>query len=130
MTLQSDSSLATGELTADSESHIGSSSSAGANGAVAFDSSMSAGDHSSFRFEPAASAFEMVLLTPSAENVIDDLGHATPLVSQHYLIPAPDSAYDPSEFAVIAIGPSSDDMVLLDSLKEHFVVLTPIYGPA
>lgn len=84
----------------------------------------------SYSFEPAASAFEMVLFTPSAVEVIEEVGDATPLLSEHYLIAAPESAYDPSELVVLMIGPASDDIALLDALKEHFIVLTPAYGEA
>jgi hypothetical protein len=109
-------------------SDIGASSGLSGMGSVAFDSSMSSGELASYSFEPAASAFEMVLFTPTAVDVIHDVGHTTPLLSEHFLIPMPESAYDPSQVVVLMIGPGSEDIALLDALKEHFVVLTPDYG--
>ena len=143
--MRSDSSMTSAHteywLLGADRSEVGASSGVSGSGSVGFDSartdtdlqldsSMSAGELATYSFEPAGSAFEMVLFTPSAEQVVADIGDATPLLSRHYLIPAPGSAYDPSEFAVLAIGPASEDLALLDSLKEHFIILTPAYGEA
>jgi hypothetical protein len=118
------------EITLDSSHGYGSSTSPVDSGIAPFHLSATDGELASYSFEPSASAFEMVLFTPSAMEVIGELGDATPLLSEHYLIAAPDSSYDPSELVVLTIGPSSDDVALLDSLKEHFIVLTPVYGQA
>jgi hypothetical protein len=123
------SSMAGGAVSMHSSPHYGLTTSPIASSAE-FDSAMNRNELMSYSFEPAASAFEMVLFTPSAEQVIGDLGDATPLLSEHYLIAAPDSAYDPSELVVLMVGPASEDVALLDSLKEHFIVLTPAYGEA
>jgi hypothetical protein len=121
------SSIAGGEVSIHSSSHYGLTASPIGSSAD-FDSTMNGNELMSYSFEPAASAFEMVLFTPSAVEVVGDIGDATPLISEHYLIAAPDSAYDPSELVVLMVGPASEDVALLDSLKEHFIVLTPVYG--
>src|SRR5687767_10341984 len=64
---------------------------------------------------------EVAVYTPAAER----LGAASPLVTEHHLVPWPLSSYDGTSFLVLAIGPAREDLALLESLKQDFYVLTP-----
>jgi hypothetical protein len=97
----------------------GASQDASGSGTVAFDSSMSE--------SPDA---EVVVYTPAAAKIMETFGEATPLLSEHYLVPAPLSALAGAEPIVLAIGPAPEDIALLDSLKQDFYVFTPAYDDA
>jgi hypothetical protein len=125
-----DSSMSSSQRALDGGGHGLTTSPLESSSAELDSAAMNGNELMSYSFEPAASAFEMVLFTPSAVEVIGDIGDATPLISEHYLIAAPDSGYDSSELVVLTIGPASEDLALLDSLKEHFIILTPAYGEA
>jgi hypothetical protein len=101
------------------DSATGASSDASGYGTVAFDSSMS-----------ESQGAEVVVYTPAAAQIVEAFGEATPLLSEHYLVPAPLSAHAGAEPFVLAIGPTSEDIALLDSLKQDFYVFTPAYDDA
>lgn len=114
-----------GETPSESSNGVGGTSSMGS-GFGGFDSSSSFDGSMS-----EASEFnEIVVYTPAAEALYQSIGDETPLLSEHYLVPSPMSAYDASSYLVLAIAPTAEDMALLDSLKEDFFVVTPTYGDA
>ena len=122
-----------------SSAAIGSTSSVGGSGSGGFDSSLnggSSGDLSYHTFSDtsfeqssfdASGSSEIVVYTPAAESIYESMGDQTPLLSEHYLVTGPLSSFDGSSVLVLAIGPTSEDIALLDSLKQDFFVLTPSY---
>ena len=99
----------------------GASSDTSGFGSVAFDSSPSASD------ALASTEPQIVVLTPAAEQIVATIGEATPLLSEHYLVPAPLSAHAGAAPIAIMIGPAPEDIALLDSLKRDFYVMTAPY---
>ena len=108
-----------------SELGVGTSSSLGGSGSVGFDSS-SGMESNRLLDSSSALSNEIVVYTPTAEMIFESVGEQTPLLSEHYLVTGPLSSPD-STFLVLAIGPTAEDMALLESLKEDFFVLTPVY---
>lgn len=88
--------------------------------------SPAAGGSGGFSSEESAAAprDEIVVYTPSAERLAGAFGERTPLVSEHYLVSGPLEQAD-SSFLVLAIGPTREDIALLEALKEDFFVVTP-----
>ena len=115
-----------GDESSGTDSAVGRSSSLGGSGSVGFDSSMSSSTSHNAASNPAP-AGEIVVYTPDAEMILSSLGEESPLLSEHYLVMQPLSSFDGSSFVVLAIGPTSEDLALLDSLRQDFFVLTPVY---
>jgi hypothetical protein len=65
--------------------------------------------------------------TPSAGTISDSMGELTPLVSEHYLVYGPLSSFHGQDVIVLEVGPTSEDIALLDTLSRDFYVLTPVY---
>ena len=117
----------------DQEMGTGASSSFGGSGMGGFDSSSPMNDSSQSWYDSMSDtdysvsfAFLtddplLVVFTPSAEQIADSFGDSSPLMSEHYLM----SKLDNDFVIVVEAGPSSEDVAMLDSLKNDFFVLTP-----
>ena len=114
------------------ESGVGASSSIGASGSVGFDYTTSGSEsqrflHDSSSWNTSTSGDEIVVYTPTAEMILGSVGEETPLLSEHYLVTGPLSSPD-SSYLVLAIGPTAEDVALLNALKDDFWIVTPTYA--
>jgi len=121
-------------LLGDEPTATGVSSSSGASGSGGFNSmstspdvtSMGEGSSSDSSYSASWGDPLSYVSTPSAEDVIGMVGEETPLLTEHYLVYGPISSFDGQNVIVLELGPSSEDIALLDSLSHDFYVLTPV----
>jgi len=121
-------------LLGDEPSGTGVSSSSGGAGGGGFDSTHMSPDITSmndsgisYSSSPQAWGDPLAFVSSSsAEDIARNIGEASPLVTEHYLVYGPLASFDGQSVIMLELGPSSEDVALLDSLSNDFYVLTPV----